>query len=77
MIEELKTLSTCGKSWAEKRAKMALDINEQFEGGGLEDFEYQEMMEKLVESNKLDREADDLDTKALLVTAVYTVAGII
>jgi hypothetical protein len=35
------------------------------------------MMEKLVESNKLDREADDLDTKALLVTAVYTVAGII
>jgi len=77
MLEELKELTTCGRPWAEKRAKMALMIHEQFQGGGLDDLEYQSLMEDLVRSDKLDQEADDLETKSLLVTAIYTVGQVI
>jgi hypothetical protein len=77
MREVLTELTTCGKPWAEKRADMALQITEQFDGGGLDEWEYQDMMLRLIEDSKLDNEADDLDTKALLITAVHQVSGIV
>jgi|TARA_B100002019_G_C20927620_1_gene430581 hypothetical protein len=76
MINELQTLAESGPNWAQKRASMALQINEQFQGGGLEELEFQEMMLRLIEDGPLDREADNLDTKALLVTAIQQVANI-
>jgi hypothetical protein len=56
---------------------MALAIFEQYQGGGLDSSEYTELMLDLVRSDRLDAEADDLDTKTLLVTAVYGVAQVI
>ena len=77
MIEDLQILAECDKPWAAKRAKLALDIKEQFDGGGLDEWEYQEMMTRIVEDNALDNEADDLDIKSTLVISINQVAGII
>jgi len=76
MINELEILADSDHKWAAKRAEQALAFHEQFEGGGLEEFEFQDMMLKLIEDGPLDREADDLDTKALLITAIQQVANI-
>lgn len=76
MREVLEELAHSDKEWASSRAKMALDVTDQFAGGGLDEWEYQEMMLRLIEDSKLDREADDLETKSLLITAVHQVSEI-
>jgi len=77
MKEVLEGLSESDKTWASSRAKSALALSEQYEGGGLDEWEYQELMLKLIEDSKLDREADDLETKSLLISAVHQVSGFI
>lgn len=64
------------KPWAAQRAAMVIAITEQFQGGGLDRSEYEEMMRDLVRMDQLDREADDLELKTALVTAVYAVAQV-
>jgi len=76
MINELEILAENGPDWAKKRAHMALMLHEQFQGGGLEELEFQDLMLRLIEDKPLDNEADDLDTKALLITAIQQVANI-
>lgn len=75
--QQLQILAEQGPPWAAERARMALMIMEQYQGGGLDDSEYAELMLDLVRSDRLDREADDLDTKTMLVTAVYGAAQLI
>jgi hypothetical protein len=75
MIEVLRELSNSEKPWAAERAKMAVALTEQFQGGGLDEWEYEINMLKLIEDSKLDAEADDLETKSLLITAVHQVSG--
>jgi hypothetical protein len=75
--EVLEMLSDCGHEWAEARAKAALDYNTQFEEGIIGDEEFAGLAHDLVGTAQLDEEADDLDTKALLVTAVYGIAQVI
>ena len=78
MIEQLEMLAESGPKWAQERASMACQIYEQYQGGGLEEFEYQDIMSRLIEEPKIDQDAgDDLDTKALLITAVHQVGNIV
>lgn len=63
--------------WAATRAAMAVALFEQYQGGGLDSSEYQELMLDLVRSDSLDKEANNLDIKTQLVTAVFAVAQII
>ena len=77
MREVLEALKESDKPWASSRATMALDIADQFAGGGLDEWEYQEIMLRLIEDEKLDKEADDLETKSLLISAVHQVSGYI
>jgi len=78
MREVLEALAMItDKPWASTRAKMALDISDQFDGGGLDEWEYQEIMLRLIDDSKLDKEADDLETKSLLISAVHQVSGYI
>jgi hypothetical protein len=49
---------------------MALMLRDQFEGGGLDISEYEELMRDLVRGDRLDAEADDLETRTLLVNCV-------
>ncbi len=65
------------KPWAAQRAAMVIAITEQFQGGGLDRSEYEEMLKDLVRMDQLDREADDIELKTALVNAVYIVAKVV
>jgi hypothetical protein len=55
---------------------MALQITEAFQSGGISQDEYKELMKDLVRTDRLDSECSDLETKTMLVTAVYAVAQV-
>lgn len=70
MIEQLQFLSTCGRPWAEQRAQFALEITGALERGEIAEDEYQALMADLINSDKLNEEADDMDVKNMLVSCV-------
>ena len=70
MIEQLEFLSTCGRPWAEQRAQMALEITQALQQGAISQSEYQALMADLIQSDKLNAEADDMDLKNLLVSCI-------
>lgn len=73
----LSDLAKSNKSWAAKRARMALEIQEQLNVGNLSQDEARELLEDLVRTDALDKEADDIETKALLVSAVSTIIKLV
>ena len=75
--DELKGLRGCGKSWAEERAQMALQFADQYKAGELNQDEYQELMQDLIRTDRLDAEADDMAVKNALVAAVKGLMKII
>jgi polyhydroxyalkanoate synthesis regulator phasin len=75
--DELKSLVGCGKSWAEERAQMALQFADQYKAGELNQDEYQELMQDLIRTDKLDAEADDIAVKNALVGAVTSLMKVI
>jgi hypothetical protein len=74
MIEQLQALAGCGRPWAEQRAQMALQMCSALQNHEISESEFKELMSDLVRMDKLNEEADDLETKTMLVTAVYAVA---
>ncbi len=69
-MQQLHDIAATGPGWARERAEMALAIMQQYEGGGLELYEYQELMRDLVRSDTLNAQADDQELKNLLVACV-------
>lgn len=76
MIEQLQNLCGCPDPAISSRAQMALQITEAFQAGGISRDEYQELMKDLVRTDRLNSECSDLETKTMLVTAIYAVAQI-
>ena len=76
-IDLLQQMAQDSRPWVAERAMIALDMIAQYQTGELEESEYQELMMDLVRADRLDEEADDLETKTMLVTAVYACAQII
>ena len=70
MLEQLQFLSTCGRPWAEQRAQMALEITGALQREEISQSEYQALMADLIQSDKLNAEADDMDVKNLLVSCI-------
>ena len=69
-MQQLHEIAATGPGWARERAEMALAIMSQYEGGGLDLDEYQELMRDLVRSDQLNAQADDQELKNLLVSCV-------
>ena len=69
----LKELTLCGRPWAAERAQYALEIAAAVHEGAISMEEFQELMQDLIRTDKLDEEADDMETKAALVQAIYVV----
>ena len=69
-MQQLHEIAASGPGWARERAEMALAIMQQYEGGGLDLDEYQELMQDLVRSDLLNAQADDQELKNLLVSCV-------
>ena len=77
MIHQLTALCSCGRPWAEQRAQMALMFYNQRQSGLLDESEYRELLEDLVSSDRLEAEADDLETKTLLVNCIYAASQVV
>lgn len=77
MREQLQQLVSCGRPWAAARAEMALAINDQYQGGGLSQQEYQELIQNLISADQLNKEADDVDLKNMLVSAVMAISMVV
>jgi hypothetical protein len=75
-VQVLEEIAANGPPWAAERASIALQLLYDFQSGAIDSSEYQEIMEDLVRADQLDSEADDLETKTALVSAVYVVAQI-
>ena len=74
MLDELRAIAGCPHPWAAERAQFAIMITEQYQGGGLDQSEYRELMRDLVRMDRLNSDADDLELKTALFTAVYALA---
>jgi hypothetical protein len=65
MLEQLQWLATCGRPWAEERAAIAIQMTLQLGAGAITESEYQELMQDLINSDKLNECADDQEVKNL------------
>ena len=74
MFEQLQYLCGSPDPAISGRAQMALQMSQAFQNGEISESEYKELMADLVRSDKLDEECSNLETKTMLVTAVYAVA---
>jgi hypothetical protein len=70
MLEQLQWLASCGRPWAEERAAIAIQMTLQLGAGNITESEYQELMQDLINSDKLNECADDQDVKNLLVSCI-------
>ena len=73
-LNTLYEIAGSDKGWAAQRAATVIAITEQLQQGNITSDEAKELMIDLVRMDKLDEEADDIELKTLLVTAVYAVA---
>ncbi len=70
----LEQLSQCGHSWAERRAQMALTVQQHVAAGKMSPDEARELVEDLARTDRLDREADSVEIKAALIAAISLAA---
>jgi hypothetical protein len=77
MKQELEHLVATAPAWAARRAQYALEITATYESGELTESEYQELMRDLVHADQFNEEADNLEIKNYLVTAVMIGARLV
>jgi len=70
MSEQLAWLTQNAPAWAAGRAQQALDITAMRDAGDLSESEFQALMQDLIQMDKLNQEADNLEIKNYLVAAV-------
>lgn len=77
MLDQLQALTGSPDPAISERASMALSFLQQYQNGQMSESEYKELMLDLVRTDRLDEECSDLETKTMLVTAVYAVAQVV
>lgn len=77
MIDQLQTLCSSADPAVSSRAQMALQIATAYNRSEIEESEYKELMLDLIRSDRLDAECSDLETKTMLITAIYAVAQVV
>jgi polyhydroxyalkanoate synthesis regulator phasin len=70
----LEELAQCGRPWAERRARTALEIQQHVADGAMSQDEAQELIMDLARTDQLDREADSIEVRAALIAAVSLAA---
>ena len=76
-MEDLKQLANSDKSWAATRAQLAIKFCELHDNNQINTSEYQELLQDLIRTDVLESEADDIETKALLVSAITTLSKLV
>lgn len=70
-MEQLKELLT-SSDWAAKRASIAIKLTEDYNSGQLSADEYAELLNDLKNTDKLNLQAEELEIKVKLETAINT-----
>jgi hypothetical protein len=73
----LEQLAQCGKPWAQERAQVALDMQKMFANGEMSKEEFVELTQDLIRADQLNKDADDVETKAMLETAIKQLVSIV
>ena len=76
-MSQLAELMGCNHGWAAERARIALQVEEEYLTGQLSKSEYKEILEDLVNTDRLDEEATDIEVKAVLVAGIYGLLQVI
>ena len=76
-MQTLYDIAGSDKTWAAQRAAMVIAITEQLQAQQISREEALELMQDLVRMDQLDAEADDIELKTLLVSAVWAVAQVV
>ena len=76
-MQVLYNIAGSDRGWAAQRAAMVIAITEQLSAGNISPDEARELMLDLVRMDQLDSEADDIELKTALVSAVYAVSHLI
>ena len=76
-MDALYALTQSGRPWAAQRAAIAIQMAESYNQGAMSADEFKELLEDLVRTDVLDREADDMETKAMLVAGIYGLMQIV
>lgn len=76
-IEQIEDIISSNKEWARGRAEAAKAIRQQYEKGNLSNSEYQELLEDLIRTERLDRDADDTDLRNNLVAGIRGLLNLI
>jgi len=77
MSQELEQLCNSADPAISSRAQMALEMSKALKQGDISQDEYNELIKDLVRTDKLDKECSDLETKTMLVTAIYAASKFI
>jgi polyhydroxyalkanoate synthesis regulator phasin len=73
----LDDLMGCKHAWAGQRAAAAMHINASFRSGELSKDEAVELLNDLINTDKLDKEATDFSVRTQLVTAITNLISVI
>jgi polyhydroxyalkanoate synthesis regulator phasin len=76
-MTDLDQLLASPRPWAQQRAQLALDIVNQRQRGEISQDEARELIEDLARTDVLDREADCLETRTQLVSALYLLSQVV
>jgi hypothetical protein len=75
-MEQLKELLT-SSDWAAKRAQLAIKLTEDYNSGQMSADEYAELLNDLKNTDKLNLQAEELEIKVKLETAINTLLKLI
>lgn len=73
----LEQLAQCGKGWAQERAQVAMDAANAVKAGEISKQDFEELMHDLLNADQLNKEADNVQLKAELETAIKGLISII
>lgn len=73
MLAELYQMAQ-GQGYLAERAQIAVQITEQFQAGQITESEYQELMRDLARFDDVCNNADELNARTALFTAIVVVA---
>lgn len=76
-MTDLNDLLTCGAPWAEQRAKIAIELQAQYDAGKLSKGERDELLQDLINTDILDSESDDINVKAALIAGISGVISVV
>lgn len=75
-MDELKELLT-SSDWAAKKAQIAIKLTEDFQSGQLSVDEYKELINDLKNTDQLNLQAEELEIKVKLESAINTLLKLI